>query len=165
MLHLSSSIVPSIRDIGTSFKRLKVLWISRCGLKDLGGLVAFEKLEELYASFNHVDDLYDLTYLNSLKILDLEGNDVSDLEQLEHLSSSADELISINFLDNPIAKKGRSYYEKVLSTIECFGKSKLNYLDDELVDEVKERLSKGDYEEIKNDKDEEAIDEERRAME
>lgn len=80
MLHLSNSIVPSIRDIGTSFKRLKVLWISRCGLKDIGGLVAFEKLEELYASFNHVDDLYDLTYLNSLKILDLEGNDVSDLE-------------------------------------------------------------------------------------
>ena len=41
MLNVSQSVVPSIRDLGTSFRRLQVLWISRSGLKDLGGLVAF----------------------------------------------------------------------------------------------------------------------------
>lgn len=57
-----------------------------------------------------------------------------------------------------MARKGRAYYEKVFSTLECFGKSKLHYFDDEMVEEIKERLSKGDYEEVKNEREEEAID-------
>lgn len=36
-LKLAGSIIHSLRDVGTSFKSLKILWISRVGLKDLAG--------------------------------------------------------------------------------------------------------------------------------
>jgi hypothetical protein len=36
-LKLNDSIIRSVRDIGTSFKSVRVLWLSRCGLQDLAG--------------------------------------------------------------------------------------------------------------------------------
>ena len=45
----------SIRDIGTGLQQLEVLWVSRCGLKDLGGINSqFQNLKELYASYNKI---------------------------------------------------------------------------------------------------------------
>ena len=40
-LKLNGSVIRSIRDIGTTFKSLKVLWVSRVGLKDLSGIIPF----------------------------------------------------------------------------------------------------------------------------
>ena len=37
-LKLNRSIIKSVRDIGTSFKSLKILWVSRVGLQDLSGI-------------------------------------------------------------------------------------------------------------------------------
>jgi len=37
-LKINDSIMNSIRDIGTGLQQLEVLWVSRCGLKDLGGI-------------------------------------------------------------------------------------------------------------------------------
>ena len=38
-LKLSGSRLSSLRELGTSLKHLEVLWVSRCGLTDLEGLL------------------------------------------------------------------------------------------------------------------------------
>lgn len=40
-LKLSDSIIQNFRDIGTSFKNVRVLNVSRCELKDVNGMQAF----------------------------------------------------------------------------------------------------------------------------
>lgn len=72
-LKLNTSIVPSIRDLGTSLSKLQILWLSRCDLKDLDGIVAFPNLLELYISFNHIKDISPISNLEKLEVLDLEG--------------------------------------------------------------------------------------------
>lgn len=78
-LKLNDSIIRSFRDIGTSFKNVRVLHIARCELKEVQGIQAFEQLEELYISFNDIDDLFDISFLEHLSVLDLEGNNVQDM--------------------------------------------------------------------------------------
>ena len=51
-LKLNDSVIQSFRDIGTSFKNVRILHIARCELTELNGIQAFEQLEELYAGFN-----------------------------------------------------------------------------------------------------------------
>lgn len=51
-LKLNDSVIQSFRDIGTSFKNVRILHIARCELAELNGIQAFEQLEELYAGFN-----------------------------------------------------------------------------------------------------------------
>ena len=41
-LKLNDSIIRSFRDIGTSFKNVRVLHIARCELKEVQGIQAFE---------------------------------------------------------------------------------------------------------------------------
>lgn len=41
-LRLSDSIIKCFRDIGTSFKNVKVLQLARCELKEVQGILAFE---------------------------------------------------------------------------------------------------------------------------
>jgi hypothetical protein len=41
-LRLSDSIIKCFRDIGTSFKKVKVLYLARCELKEIQGILAFE---------------------------------------------------------------------------------------------------------------------------
>jgi len=43
-LKLNDSIIGSFRDIGTSFKNVRVLNIARCELKEVQGILAFEQL-------------------------------------------------------------------------------------------------------------------------
>jgi Leucine-rich repeat (LRR) protein len=81
-LKLNDSLIKSVRDLGTSFKNVKILYISRCKLANLAGILAFQQLEELYASYNYVEDLYDVGFLENLQVLDLEGNLVSEQESL-----------------------------------------------------------------------------------
>lgn len=62
MLHLrlNDSIIKSFRDLGTGFKDLQILDVSRCELKEIYGLTAFPSLQEFYASYNEIDELYDI---------------------------------------------------------------------------------------------------------
>ena len=85
MLKLNDSIIPSFRDIGTSFKNVRVLNIARCELTEVQGIQAFEQLEELYIGYNEVTELFDIGFLDRLSILDFEGNNVKDLDQLYYL--------------------------------------------------------------------------------
>lgn len=84
-LRLSDSIIKCFRDLGTSFKNVRVLQIARCELKEIQGLLAFEYLEELYISYNEIEDLFDIGFLEHLQVVDLEGNNVKNIDQLFYL--------------------------------------------------------------------------------
>ena len=71
-LRLINSVVPCVRDLGTSLSCVEVLWMPRCKLKDLDGLPALSALRELYIAFNEVTDISLITMLSSLELLDLE---------------------------------------------------------------------------------------------
>ena len=76
-LKLSDSLIRSFRDIGSSFKNVRVLHVARCELKEVRGIQAFEQLEELYMSHNSIDELFDVSMAEHLQVLDLEGNNIS----------------------------------------------------------------------------------------
>ena len=80
ILKLNDSVIRCFRDIGTSFKNVRVLHIARCEIREAQGIQAFEQLEELYISFNEIDDLIDISFLEHLSVLDFEGNNVSSTE-------------------------------------------------------------------------------------
>ncbi|XP_006893401.1 PREDICTED: leucine-rich repeat-containing protein 56 [Elephantulus edwardii] len=84
-LKLNGSRLTSVRDLGTSLGRLQVLWLSRCGLRDLDGIGSFQALKELFVSYNNIWDLSPLCLLEQLEVLDLEGNSVDDLGQVCYL--------------------------------------------------------------------------------
>ena len=65
-LSLNDSMIRSFRDLGTSFKNVRVLQIARCELKEVQGIQAFEQLEELYLSYNCIDDLFDVSLAGHL---------------------------------------------------------------------------------------------------
>merc|ERR1719369_2238678 len=85
-LKLSDSSISCMREIGTGFNNLKVLWMSRCGLEDLDGVSAMHNLKELYLSYNLISDLSSCGMLDSISVLDLEGNSIDDVEQVTFLS-------------------------------------------------------------------------------
>jgi len=100
-LKLNDSVIVSIKDIGTSFKSLKVLWISRVGLKELAGIAMFPCLEELYASYNFISDISDIEFLENLRVLDLEANNVTDIMQLTYIPGH---LRTITLTDNKVTE-------------------------------------------------------------
>mmetsp|Transcript_11589 Transcript_11589/g.10101 ORF Transcript_11589/g.10101 Transcript_11589/m.10101 type:complete len:104 (+) Transcript_11589:667-978(+) len=89
ILRLNGSVINSLRDIGNSFRKLEILYVSKCGLKNLAGLSSFPNLRELYAAYNAIDDLSDITYHETLQLLDLEGNEIKDLNNLMNLNGIA----------------------------------------------------------------------------
>ena len=103
MLRLSDSFLNSLRDLGTSFRNLRVLWVCRCDLKDLSGIVALEALTELYASYNYVDDLFELSQLMNIKVADFEGNAIKNIDGITYLAT-CHSLNDLCLLFNPIAK-------------------------------------------------------------
>eukprot|EP00762_Andalucia_godoyi_P001583 ANDGO_00163.mRNA.1 hypothetical protein len=100
-LKLSHSVLLSIRDLGTSLRNLRVLWISHCGLHDLEGIAALQNLTELYAAFNNIEDLSPLTSIDKLQVLDIEGCSVSDPDSLSFLSH-LDDLHTVSAIGNPM---------------------------------------------------------------
>jgi Leucine-rich repeat (LRR) protein len=100
-LKLNDSIIPTFRDIGTSFKNVRVLHLGRCELKEVQGIQAFEQLEELYISYNEIDELFDIGFIEHLTVLDLEGNNIKDFDQLYYLKRCRN-LTHVNMKYNPV---------------------------------------------------------------
>ena len=125
-LKLNGSTIPSIRDLGTSLRNIRILWLSRCGIKELDGISTFSKLRELYLSFNDIDDISDLAGMEELEILDLEGNNIDDESQLVYLQDCR-KLTSLTLSGNPMLVKlsGAKYRSVVRETLPT-----LEYLDD-----------------------------------
>jgi len=128
-LKLNGSIINSLRDIGNSFRNLEILWISKCGMKDLAGLSSFPKLKELYAPYNSIKDLSNIILHDNLQVLDLEGNELENLDTLENLLS-IDNLYNLNLSSNPLCKI-ENYERKVFEML-----PQLEFLNDETKDEI-----------------------------
>jgi hypothetical protein len=114
-LNLNGSVIQSVRDLGTGFQCLRVLWISRCGLSGLQGIGAMPALHELYASFNDIADLQPLDACTSLEVLDLEGNCVADLDSAIYLSACSS-LQCLTLAGNPVAQ-GHDYRYQIVSAV------------------------------------------------
>ena len=95
-LKLNDSIVRCFRDVGTSFKNVRVLHIARCELTEVRGIQAFIQLEELYIAHNAIEELFDVSLCENLTILDFEGNNVSSVEQIKYLRRMP-RLTDVNF--------------------------------------------------------------------
>lgn len=116
-LRLSGSRIPSIRDLGTSLKALQVLWMSRCGLKDLDGISSIGSLKELYLSYNEIEDVSPLSMVDSLELVDLESNLIESLEQVEFLCMCSS-LTTLSLEGNPITTTmSTAEYRKEMSAL------------------------------------------------
>jgi Leucine-rich repeat (LRR) protein len=114
-LRMSDSIIKCFRDIGTSFKFVRVLHLARCELKEVQGIQAFINLEELYISYNEIDDLFDIGFLEHLRVLDLEGNNVKNMDQLYYLKRCK-ALTDVNLKFNPVSLEN-DYYDKIIEYV------------------------------------------------
>ncbi|RUS69894.1 hypothetical protein EGW08_022345, partial [Elysia chlorotica] len=85
-LKLSGSCISCVRDLGSSLRNLRILWLTRCGLEELDGISSMLNLVELYLEYNEISDLSPLSMLEQLEILDLEGNNIDDITQVQYLS-------------------------------------------------------------------------------
>lgn len=115
-LRLNNSIIPSIRDIGTTFSQLRFLSLAHCGLSSLDGITTLsQNLEELYLAFNHIKTVSDLLGLNRLRVIDLEENEITKIEEIS-LLSCCPKLKAITLQGNPAADS-ESYREDVLRLV------------------------------------------------
>ncbi|XP_076810094.1 leucine-rich repeat-containing protein 56-like [Clavelina lepadiformis] len=131
-LRLSDSIIPTVRDVGTSFGCLKILWMSRCGLNDIDGITSMQCLQELYIAYNNIEDVSPVSFLDSLEVLDVEGNKIADVEQIDYLSIMTS-LTTLTLSGNPVCHNFRKQIERSCSYREfILGKvPQLMQLDDE----------------------------------
>ncbi|XP_041365553.1 leucine-rich repeat-containing protein 56-like isoform X2 [Gigantopelta aegis] len=100
-LKLSDSVIPRIRDVGSSLRNVHVMWMSRCGLNELDGISSMSSLKEIYLSYNDISDISPLSMLDTLQILDLEGNNIDDIAQVQYLSLCQN-LKSLALEGNPV---------------------------------------------------------------
>ncbi|KAL5271872.1 hypothetical protein ACHWQZ_G000163 [Mnemiopsis leidyi] len=100
-LRLSGSRICSVRDLGTTLRSLQVLWMSRCGLKDLDGIGSIGQLRELYLSYNEISDVSPLSMVDTLELVDIESNNVDSLDQVEFLCMCPN-LTTLNIEGNPV---------------------------------------------------------------
>lgn len=126
-LKLSGSCLPSIRELGTSLTKLRVIWLCRCGLGELDGLSALPQLQELYLSFNDIAALSPLTSLEELQVLDLEANSVAAMAEVEWLQLMPS-LQELTLHGNPVCDSEPALRSKLVQMLPG-----LQMLDDELL--------------------------------
>jgi Leucine-rich repeat (LRR) protein len=102
-MRLNQSSVCTIRDLGTSYSQLRVLWVCRSALQDLGGITAMPVLEELYISFNDIRDLSPLYTHDTLQVLDVEGNLIEEFDEIASLQTVIT-LRELTISGNPVCK-------------------------------------------------------------
>jgi len=110
-LKLNDSCIPSIRDIGTSFSNLIVLWMSRCRVNEIDGIASMQSLQELYIAYNNIADLSPISFLENIEVIDLEGNKVSDVDQIDYLAILPN-LNTLTLTGNPVCLNYRSKSKK-----------------------------------------------------
>ncbi|KAG2448451.1 hypothetical protein HYH02_006343 [Chlamydomonas schloesseri] len=126
-LNLNGSTLDSLRDLGTGFRLLQVLWVSRCGLRSLDGLNGLTALRELYAAYNDISDLQPVDCCPQLEVLDVECNCVQHVEDAAHYLAACPHLQTLSMAGNPAADQPR--YRQAL----CAALPALTMLDDEPV--------------------------------
>ena len=114
-LKLNNSNIPSFRDLGTSFKNVKVLWLARSNVQELDGMSGLDSIRELYLGFNEIKDLSAVMGCGTLEVLDLEGNCIEDLGEVQFLAS-CERLSVVTLEGNPIANADK-YRADVLEAL------------------------------------------------
>eukprot|EP00928_Gymnodinium_smaydae_P035168 TRINITY_DN24803_c0_g1_i1.p1 TRINITY_DN24803_c0_g1~~TRINITY_DN24803_c0_g1_i1.p1 ORF type:complete len:515 (+),score=104.72 TRINITY_DN24803_c0_g1_i1:81-1625(+) len=115
-LRLAESSILSVRDLGTSLLQLEVLWMSRCGLQDLSGVLGLPLLRELYIPFNDVADLVPLGHHEHLEVLDVEGNAINGFEEVSVLQTLP-KLHELTLSGNPMCRGPDFSREAVLNLL------------------------------------------------
>ena len=136
-LKLNESKVPLIRDLGTSWKNLKVLWLSRCGLEDVHGLNALPNLRELYISFNDLSDITPIADLEYIEVVDLESNRVEDMDSIEYLGMCRG-LTQLTLEGNAVCSQ-KGYRNRIASQM-----PQLQILDDVVITEEERHYEEND---------------------
>ncbi|XP_070552133.1 leucine-rich repeat-containing protein 56-like [Ptychodera flava] len=113
-LKLNNSIIASVRDLGTSLRNLKVLWMARCGLTDLDGISSMSSLQELYLAYNELSDVSPCSMLDNLQLLDLEGNNIDDISHVEFLALCSN-LNTLTLEGNPVCITPQPGYDPKVS--------------------------------------------------
>jgi len=98
----SGSQIFRLRDLGVSWGSLEVLYLHRCGLKDISGASALPRLRMLFAAFNEVEDLNALGVSTHLEVLDFEQNSVKAVSNIQCLAQCK-HLTHLNLQGNTIA--------------------------------------------------------------
>ncbi|KAK9832934.1 hypothetical protein WJX74_002229 [Apatococcus lobatus] len=102
-LSISRSRVQTLRDLGSTFARIQVLWITHSGLQAIEGIGSLPCIRELYASYNKICCLEPLIGCDALEILDLEGNCIADMSDLA-LLACCPALVVLSVADNPVSE-------------------------------------------------------------
>jgi hypothetical protein len=114
---LNNSIIPSVRDIGCRFLKLRFLWLPRCGITCLNGISTISQtLEELYLAFNRISDVSDLMGMDKLKVLDLEDNQIHDLSNIQFLTCCSG-LKALTLSGNPCILGIRDYAREIAQLV------------------------------------------------
>ncbi|KAL7752454.1 Leucine-rich repeat-containing protein 56 [Sorochytrium milnesiophthora] len=85
-LDVSNSLIASLRDMGSSWRKLEILKIASSKLCGLEGIHGCPKLKELHAANNSVSELGDVSFVEDLVFLDLARNGVADMAEVESLA-------------------------------------------------------------------------------
>ncbi|KAJ3076480.1 Leucine-rich repeat-containing protein 56 [Podochytrium sp. JEL0797] len=101
---LNNSYIPSIRDLGTGYHTLTILWLARCNLTETDGISSScTSLRELYLANNEITDISSIGMLESLQVLDLEGNRIEDVGMVEELALCQG-LVELTLVGNPVER-------------------------------------------------------------
>jgi len=121
----SGSRIPRLRDLGVSWMNIEILYLHRCGLKDISGVSALPRLRMLFAAFNEVEDLNALGVSTHLEVLDFENNKVKAVNNIQCLKQCK-HLSHLTLLGNTIANLVQ--YRRLLGSLLA---QSLECLDDE----------------------------------
>jgi len=104
-LVLDGSRLASLRDLGTSLRRLTHLSLQRCGLRDLDGVPALAGLRVLNVAYNHLTDVSGLSFCDSLAEVNLAYNSLADPRCVLELSTCS-ALKRTVLVGNPVCLEG-----------------------------------------------------------
>lgn len=102
-LNLEGSIVTSFRDLGCDVRTIKILNISRCGLKSMDGIHGLQSIEEFICDHNLIEDVTPCCGLETIRKLSLRSNNVKSIECLSFLELCPN-LRELNLLENPVVE-------------------------------------------------------------
>ncbi|CAH0747424.1 unnamed protein product [Bemisia tabaci] len=114
-LNLDGSSLTSLRELGCSLNKLKVLRVCYCGISSLDGILGFTSLKELYVSYNHIQNIGMCTSLPHLEILDLRRNNICAIGSVEFLSTCP-KLRNLTLAENQLTSTS-NYRNQILGMI------------------------------------------------
>jgi Leucine-rich repeat (LRR) protein len=116
-LTLNRSVIPSFRDIGCNFRKLRVLSLEGCSISSLNGISTLSPcLEELYLGNNDIEDISDVMGIERLRVLHLGNNRICDMASLGFLSC-CENLRVLTLSGNVVAVRNPREYKKAVLDI------------------------------------------------